>query len=299
MSDRLSDLAFGAGWALVCRLPERVARGLFAAIADLIWLRRGPSVRRYEANLRPVVDPGTDDAAVRALSRAGLRSYLRYWCEAFRLPATDAETLVARIVIIGEENLRTAIAERRGVVCALPHMANWDHAGAWLVATGERFTTVAERLRPASLYDRFVAYRERLGMEVLAATDPDVFTTLSSRLREGRVVALVADRDLSARGVEVALGRGRTRMPVGPAALAIRTGAALLPTTLWYDSEQLHVRFHPRVDRPADLHGRSAIAAMTQEVADVFGAAIAAHPQDWHMLQPFWLADLETGGQRA
>jgi len=299
LSERLTDAAFGAGWALVCRLPEGVARTLFTAIADVIWLRRGPSVRRYEATLRPVLAPAVTDTELRTLTRAGLRSYLRYWCEAFRLPATDAETVVARVVTTGEEHLRSALAEGRGVVCSLPHMANWDHAGAWMVATGERFTTVAERLKPATLFDRFVAYREKLGMEVLAAADPDVFAVLSARLREGRVVALVADRDLSARGIEVTMGTGRTRMPVGPAALALRTGAALLPTTLWYEGHRLHVRFHAPQERPAGLHGRDAIAAMTQEIADVFGAAIAAHPQDWHMFQRFWLDEVEAAGRPA
>jgi KDO2-lipid IV(A) lauroyltransferase len=118
-----------------------------------------------------------------------------------------------------------------------------------------------------------------------------VFAILSARLREGRVVALVADRDLSARGVEVTMGTGRTRMPAGPAGLAIRTGAALLPTSLWYDGPNLHLEFHPRVSRPADVHGRAGVAAMTQEMANVFGAAIAAHPHDWHMFQRFWLED--------
>jgi KDO2-lipid IV(A) lauroyltransferase len=274
-----------------------LARALFSAIADLIWLRRGPSVRLFEANLRPVVDADLDEAGMRELTRAGLRSYLRYWCEAFRLPATSAEALVARVVTTGEQHVRTALADGRGVICALPHMANWDHAGAWMVATGEHFTTVAERLKPASLFDRFVAYREKLGMEVLAAADPDVFAVLSVRLREGRLVALVADRDLSARGVEVTMGRGRTRMPVGPAALAIRTGAALLPTTLWYEGQVLHVEFHERVERPDQLHGRAAIAVMTQDVADVFGPAIEAHPQDWHMFQRFWLDDVPAAAE--
>lgn len=288
---------FGAGWALVCRLPEGVARALFRSIADVIWLRRGPSVRRYEQTLRPVLDPTVSEAEVRALTKVGLRSYLRYWCEAFRLPATDAETIVTRVVTTGEEHLRDAVAEGRGVVCPLPHMANWDHAGAWLVATGGRLTTVAERLKPATLFDRFVAYREKLGMEVLAAADPDVFSVLSVRLREGRVIALVADRDLSARGIEVRLGAGRTRMPIGPAALAMRTGAALVPASLWYDGPKLHIRFHARVEQPAELHGREAIAAMTQAMADVFGSAISAHPQDWHMFQPFWLDQLVTTGR--
>ncbi len=276
-------------------MPERLARGLFTVIADAIWLRRGPSVRRYEGTLRPVLDPDIGEHELRVLTRAGLRSYLRYWCEAFRLPSTDAATVVARVVTTGEEHLRDAVAAGRGVVCPLPHMANWDHAGAWLVATGERFTTVAERLKPASLFDRFVAYRIKLGMEVLAAADPDVFAVLSTRLREGRVVALVADRDLSTRGIEVSMGSGRTRMPVGPAALAIRTGARLVPATLSYEGRRLHIEFHRPIERPAGLHGRDAISAMTQEMADIFGTAIEAHPQDWHMFQRFWLEPAQHG----
>lgn len=289
--ERLSDLAFGAGWKIVCRLPEPVARGLFRLIAEIIWRRRGPAVERLEANIRPVLARPVSDDELRALSRAGLASYLRYWCEAFRLPSTSAASIERRVVTVDQRHLDEAIAAGKGVVCALPHMANWDHAGAWLVGRGHALTTVAERLKPAALFDRFVAYREGLGMEVLAAADPDVFAVLSSRLRTGRVVALVADRDLSARGVEVTLGTGRARMPVGPAALALRTGAPLVPATLWYDGPRLVVRFHEPVPRPEGLHGMAAVGAMTQQLADAFGEGIAAHPEDWHMLQRFWLDD--------
>lgn len=288
----MTAAAYRAGWAIVRWLPERLAYAAFRVIADVMWRRRGSSVGRYEANVRPLLAPMVTDGQLRALSRAAMRSYLRYWCEAFRLNATDRSTLVARVVVTDEQHLREPLAAGRGVICALPHMANWDHAGAWAVGTGVAFTTVAERLRPAALFDAFVAYRESLGMEVLAADDPAVFGTLATRLREGRMVALVADRDMTVRGVEVSFGEGRTRMPAGPAALALRTGADLVPVSLWYDGPNLRLQFHPPVIRPDGLHGAAAVGAMTQQVADVFAAGVAAHPQDWHMLQRVFVADL-------
>ncbi len=286
---RATSLAYRLGWSVVRRLPERTAYAAFRVAADVVWRRRGRSVQRYETNVRPLLAQPVDEEALRTLSRAGMRSYLRYWCEAFRLDATDRTTLVERITVVDEHHLRDPLAAGQGVICALPHMANWDHAGAWAVHTGISFTTVAERLEPASLFDAFVAYRESLGMEVLAADDPAVFGKLAGRLREGRMVALVADRDMTARGVEVAFANGRTRMPAGPAALALRTGVPLVPVSLWYDGPKLALQFHEPVQRRADLHGGAAVAAMTQQVADVFAAGVARHLQDWHMLQRFWL----------
>ena len=280
---------YRAGWAVICRLPERLAYAMFRLAADVMWRRRGASVERYELNVQPMLDGPLSVERLRALSRAAMRSYLRYWCEAFRLNATDRTTLVARVIVHGDKHLRDPLAAGRGVICALPHMANWDHAGAWAVNTGVPFTTVAERLRPASLFDAFVAYRESIGMEVVAADDRDAFATLSTRLREGRMVALVADRDMTARGIDVTLGGGRTRMPAGPAALALRTGADLVPVSLWYDGPRMRLTFHPPVVRPPGLHGVAAVTDMTQQVADVFTAGIRAHPEDWHMLQRFWL----------
>ena len=129
-----------------------------------------------------------------------------------------------------------ALEQGRGVVAALPHSGNWDIAGLWFVQTqarlgrSARITTVVERLRPESLYRRFVAYREGLGFEVLAAGDgPVVYRTLMQRLREGGLVCLVADRDLSATGLEVSFFGEPAKLPSGPARLAARTGALLLP----------------------------------------------------------------------
>ena len=301
MRDGIVLLGYTGGWSAIRHLPEPAAYALFRRIADAAWRRRGPNVRRLEANLARAIGT-SDEARLREVSRAGMRSYLRYWCEAFRLPDWDRSRLVDRIRIVGESNLRDPLAVGRGVVAALPHMGNWDHGGAWACVTGAPVTTVAERLRPERLFERFVAYRESLGMEILPLTGGtnDVFATLADRLRQGRLVPLVADRDLSRRGIEVRLFGEATRMPAGPALLAMRTGAALVPVTLWYEGTEpdhrLVVWFHEEVPPPAGVRGAERVVHMTQAVADQFSAGIAEHPEDWHMLQRLFLADLPAGG---
>lgn len=303
MKDRLVFWAYALGWALVRRVPESWARRVFFWIADLAWRRRGRSVVRLEANLRRVVGPQAPETRLRALSRAGMRSYARYWLEVFRLPVMSPERIRSRMRISGYERLRAALDAGRGVVLALPHMGNWDHAGAWLVLSGVPFTTVAERLKPERLFDRFVAFREGLGMEVLPLTGGDgrVFDTLAQRLRQvdeagrGRPVCLLADRDLTANGIEVEFFGEMARMPAGPAALAAQTGAALMPVSLWYEGECWGGRVHEEIPVPEEGTRADKIAAMTQAVARVFEAAIAEHPQDWHMLQRVFVADLDPG----
>ncbi|MFV2119013.1 phosphatidylinositol mannoside acyltransferase [Streptomyces sp. Act-28] len=295
--ERLADALYGLGWATVKRLPEPVAEGLGRRIADTAWKRRGQGVLRLEANLARVV-PDASPERLAELSKAGMRSYMRYWMESFRLPSWSTER-VARSVDIKDIHLVTdGLAAGRGVVLALPHLANWDLAGVWATRVlGVPFTTVAERLRPESLYDRFVAYRESLGMEVLPHTGGSAFGALARRLRSGGLVCLVADRDLSSSGVEVDFFGARARMPAGPALLAQHTGALLLSATLWYDdTATMRGRVHPPGDVPESGTRAERTASMTQALADVFAAGIADHPEDWHMLQRLWLADLEPEG---
>lgn len=291
MRHRFTGWAYLAGWSVLCRLPEAMTRGLFRLAADIAWRRNGRGSRRLAANLRRVVGPDLPEAQLRRLVRAGLRSYARYWLEAFRLPVTPAERIVSGARTVNQEGLERAYADGRGVIVALPHTGNWDHAGAWAVLVGMPFTTVAERLEPAVLFDHFVAYRESLGMEVLPLTGGQrpPFEVLAERLRAGRLVCLLGDRDLSQRGIEVNFFGGRTRMPAGPALLALRTGAALLPTSLWYHGRDWGIRIHDPIEVPATGSVTARVAAMTQRLADAFAEGIAAHPQDWHMLQPVWL----------
>jgi KDO2-lipid IV(A) lauroyltransferase len=290
----LTDTAFGLGWAAVRRLPEPVAYRLFQQIADGMWRRQRGGVGQLRANLRRVVGDAVDEPTLDKLTRDGMRSYLRYWCEAFRLPTWSTDDLVQRTVGHDEELLRDAAASGDGLVAVLPHMGNWDQAGAWIAATGVPFTTVAERLRPESLFDRFVAYRESLGMEVLPLTGGDSpFLTLRRRLGEGRMICLLGDRDLTANGAEVSFFGLPARMPAGPAALALTAGSPLMPVSLWYEGPVMHIRMHPYVQPPSSGTRNEKIAAMTQGVADVFATAIAQHPSDWHMLQRLWVSDLD------
>ncbi|MFF7546704.1 phosphatidylinositol mannoside acyltransferase [Streptomyces canus] len=292
--ERLTDSLYGLGWGVVKKLPEPVAVRLGRSIADLAWKQRGKGVLRLESNYARVV-PDASPERLAQLSRAGMRSYLRYWMESFRLPAWSKERIKGGFDPKDLHYLTEGLAAGKGVILALPHMANWDLAGAWVTTKLETpFTTVAERLKPETLYDRFVAYREGLGMEVLPHSGGTAFGTLARRLRDGGLVCLVAERDLSSSGVEVRFFGEATRIPAGPALLAQQTGALLLPVTLWYDdSPVMRGRVHPPVEVPGTGTRAEKTSVMAQALADAFATGIADHPEDWHMLQRLWLKDLE------
>jgi phosphatidylinositol dimannoside acyltransferase len=294
--ERMSATAYFAAWGLVRWVPEPVARRAFVNVADRIWRKRGRGVRQLETNLRRVVGTDVTSDELRSLTRDSMRSYLRYWMEVFRLPAFGKDRITERFLLRDAEILWEASKAGHGVIVALPHSGNWDHAGAWLVLNGYPFTTVAQPLRPKELFDRFVAFREGLGMEVLAFGAPGVYEQLCDRLRTGGTVCLIADRDLSVTGVEVDFFGEPARMPAGPAALAIDTGAALLPVTLWYEDDCSVGRIHPQVPVPARGNRREKMIAMTQHLARAFEETIAAHPEDWHMLQRIWTADFSRDG---
>nr|WP_062339820.1 phosphatidylinositol mannoside acyltransferase [Herbidospora sakaeratensis] len=296
LTDRIVASAYMVGWAIVRHVPEKAAAVVFRAIADVMWRRRGKSVRRLESNLARVT--GGDEASLRALSKQGLRSYMRYWMEVFRLPSMDPQQIHARTHSHGENLIFDTVASGRGVVIALPHMGNWDAAGIWLVQSGHPFTTVMERLKPEILFERFVAFRTAIGMEVLPLTakgggTAHAFGTLAQRTRAGGVVCLPADRDLTESGVEVDFFGARTRMAAGPALLALQTGAALLPVIVYFDGADWGLDVHPEVPVPDEGTRQEKAAALTQGMAAAFEKGIAEHPDDWHMLQRLWLDDLE------
>jgi phosphatidylinositol dimannoside acyltransferase len=299
MAERLVVAAYSIGWRLVRLLPARSAYLIFSILAQFSWLRQGSGVRRLEANLGRVV-PDASAMKLKSLSRKAMHSYLRYYCDAFRLPDWSPEYILATCRAEHDEPVRQALADGRGVVMALSHSGNWDHAGAWSTLALARVTTVAERLRPEELFRRFVEFRQQLGMEVLPLTGGgDVFGTLVRRLRKGGFVPLLADRDLTATGVPVTLFGEQARMATGPASLALVTGAALFPVSIHYERLPASaparwgtvVHFHPEVTVPQDVDHAQQIAVMTQACADALAEGIAAHPEDWHMLQRVFVED--------
>jgi KDO2-lipid IV(A) lauroyltransferase len=250
-----------------------------------------------EGNLRRVIGSGAPAGQLRGLSRQVMRSYARYWLEVFRLPVMPVGRLAGGMHVTGDiRAVFDHLAAGRGVILALPHMGNYDAAGAWLIAEGAgSVTVVAERVKPESVYDRFVAFREGLGMEVLPASGAasSAFSILAERLRAGKLAGLVCDRDVTGRGMEVEFFGEKARMMGGAAALAVQTGAALMPVILWFEGEGWGAYIHEEIPVPAEGGGEQKAAAMMQEVARLFEAGIRAHPQDWHMLQRVFTADLD------
>jgi phosphatidylinositol dimannoside acyltransferase len=301
LSERLTGVAYQLGWKLICRIPESWARWIFAEVAGIAWRRQGPKVQVLEANLRRVLSwkYGTtevDGKELRALSGAALQSYARYWLEVFRLQVTPVERLVTGMHINaeGEAEMFANLKAGRGVVIALPHMGNFEQAGAWVVQRGAgTFVTIQERLRPESVYESFVRLRQSLGFEVLPLTGgASPFATVAARLRAGGLACIVSDRDLKETGVEVEMFGQKARI-AATAVYAVHTGAALMPTATWFDGDDWGAHIYPEIPVPDSGTRAEKVAAMSQQLARRFEEAIAEHPQDWHMLQRVFTADLD------
>ncbi|WP_395729444.1 phosphatidylinositol mannoside acyltransferase [Nakamurella sp.] len=295
--DRLTDLGFAAGWSVVRGMPEWAADRAFRIAADVAYRRRGPAVVQLARNLRRVLGPRATPETLAPTVRDGMRSYARYWRETFRLPAMDLDAVAASVAAttFGGEHIARAQREGRGIVLTVPHAGNWDIAALWVTRNFGPLTTVVERLKPETLYDKFVAYRESLGMEILPLTGgvPPA-QILRERLTAGGIIALVGDRDLSANGIPVSFFGEPARFPAGPAMLAALTDSYLCPTDLSFRAGGWVQHIHP----PLSLAGvrlAEQVRSGAQQIADTFERGIAAHPADWHMLQPFWPADFPPG----
>ncbi|MEO8557069.1 MAG: phosphatidylinositol mannoside acyltransferase [Actinomycetota bacterium] len=299
LTERASLAGYRAGWSLTRRLPDRLAYRSFDLLADAVWRRGGKGVERMRSNygiVRPELSPDELDALV----RAGMRSYLRYWCDSFRLPDRSIDELIDGVRVVGDTPVRAKLKSGRSAIMFLGHMGNWDFGGAWSTTQLAPVTTVAERLKPEELFDEFLAFREQLGMRIIPLTGGgDVFRELTKACRSGALVALLADRDLTKGGIEVDFCGQRARMAVGPAALAVNTGAALHPCMVHYEPHprgrgwRTVVTFHDAVPVPAEGTSRDKVRALTQACADVLSEAVREHTEDWHMMQRVFTKDLD------
>jgi KDO2-lipid IV(A) lauroyltransferase len=298
LTDRLTAAGFGAGWSLEKTRPEPVADRIFRQAADTAFRRRGPSVIQLAKNLHRVLGEQSTPESLSAVVAAGMRSYARYWKETFRLPAMDHDEVFAQIeaTVIGAEHIDRAVAEGRGIMLPVTHSGNWDVAGLWVTRRWGTMSTVVERLKPESLYEKFVAYRESLGMEILPLTGGvSPSQVLKERLRAGGIVPLVGDRDLSASGVPVSFFGETAKMPPGPAMLAALTDSYLCPTNLSFTDRGWGIHIHPPLTLPGTRLAEQ-VRGGTQSIARIFEQGIGDHPADWHMLQPLWSADLAARG---
>lgn len=291
LTARLTDAGFAAGWGAVKLLPGPVASRAFDSAGRWAAGRGGRGVRQLRANLRVATGGRLTEEELDALTERAVRSYARYWQEAFRLPVIEPGRIVGNTVTTGQEAVDRLRAEGRPIVFALPHSGNWDAAAVWLVDwLGGPFMTVAERLKPESLYERFVAYRESLGIRVVPLTggprpSGDV---LREWVAGGGTVCLLADRDLGRPGTPVTFFDRPTTMPTGPALLAAQTGAALVPVVTAFTGTGWSVLFCPEVEVSGPGRLRDRVTTAMQAVADAFTAGIARRPEDWHMLGRIW-----------
>jgi KDO2-lipid IV(A) lauroyltransferase len=286
MKDYLVAQAYFAGWSLIRRAPQSVADSLFESIARRMHTRDGKSVKRLRSNLARVKPELSPDELEELLGRA-LSSYMRYWKETFRSPDWSRDQILSTVTVSQEHLLLDPITQKRAVVVALPHAGNWDHAGSYFCHKGARLVTVAEVLKPRALFERFLEYRQGIGMEVLPL-DSKAFSALLNRAQDGKLIALVADRDLSKSGIDVNFFDGVARMPAGPAIVAIRNNAPLVTAFVSYTPNGIHVDLR-EIAIPDIADEELRIKATVQLCADSFAQGIAAHPEDWHMMQRIWV----------
>jgi KDO2-lipid IV(A) lauroyltransferase len=285
VKDNIAAYAYFAGWRIVRWLPERTAYNLAYAAADFLTKRNGKNVSRLRSNLKRV-KPDITSLDLDLLVFTAMRSYMRYWCDTFRFPDWSPERVRGTVTVTNEHLLLDAISAKTGVIVSLPHAGNWDHAGAYFCAKGIPLVTVAERLKPEKLFLKFLQYRQAMGMEVLPL-DGRVLGTLAQRLRQGALVALVADRDLSRTGIDVEFFGGPSRMPAGPALLALKTNAPLITAFVSYTDSGIHIDFKLIILPSAGSEAQK-VSEIVQMTAKHFEEGISEHPEDWHMLQRIW-----------
>ena len=294
LKDSMIAQLYLLGWKIVQVLPEKSAYRLFEKLGKGFYSRNGKAVKRFRSNLQ-VVMPSADSIELEKSVIKGISSYFRYWCDTFRFPGWSNEKISNTVTASNENLLQDPISAGTGVIVALPHSGNWDHAGAYFCVQGIPLVSVAERLKPEKLFQKFLTYRQALGMEILPL-DSNTLPTLSDRLNAGKLIALVADRDFSKNGVEVDFFGKKAKMPIGPALLSLRTGAPLITAQVSYNPKGIQIDFlgplTPRIQGSLEDQAKD----LVQQCADNFAIGISKKPEDWHMLQRIWIEPEVSNG---
>jgi lauroyl/myristoyl acyltransferase len=239
------------------------------------------------------VDPSLSGMALRRAVQDAFDSYTRYYIESFRLPTLSTRAVARGFRTDGyDPHILQGLERGKGVILALPHLGGWEWAGRWMTDQGHKLTVVVEALEPPELFEWFVDLRQKLGMTVVPL-GPEAGSTVLKALRDNEVVCLLCDRDIGGGGVDVEFFGERTTLPPGPVTLALRTGAALLPTAVYFtrrtDGHYAIVRPPLSMERQGGL--RDDVARITQELARELEALIRRAPEQWHLFQPNWPSD--------
>jgi lauroyl/myristoyl acyltransferase len=295
-SQHLHYLTYKSLARVIMAIPAPLVPGV-GTVAGLtmseVWRRRRPVVR---ANLRRVVGPSVSESKLDRLVVEAFDYYAQYWLESARMSSLTPAQILKRFRCDGYDRVSEEMAKHRGVILALPHLGLWELGGVWLTLKGTPMTTVVEPLEPPELFEWFKAQREDLGLTI-HTLGREAAGKLSSALRAGRLVGLVADRDLVGDGVEVEFFGEKTSLPGGAALLALRTGAPLFPSVV-YQEPRGHgygvIRPPMEIERTGSL--RNDVQRVTQQLAHEFEELIRVEPAQWHMFQPNWPADKEKYG---
>ena len=274
---------------LAMSLPERLGGRLFSAFGGLAYRTMDGVRATVAANQARVLGLDLADERVLLSTREAFDLYARYWYDTFRIRALPRETVNARTEMVDVHHIEEALEKGCGCICALPHMGNWDLAGHYLAANGYPLASVAEELKPPRLSELFLRHREELGIRIIPLTKHGhVGQQLKQLLAENWIVALVADRDLTGRGIEVEMFGSVRRIPAGPALLSLTSGAPVLvcPVYTLPHGWQVQIGSPLELERTGDT--RADVTALSRAMAAEFERAIAAKPADWHMFQPGW-----------
>jgi KDO2-lipid IV(A) lauroyltransferase len=274
-------------WKVIGVLPEKSAYKLANLVSDQIFIKNGKGIKRLRSNYKQVM-PNISERELEELTKNGMRSYLRYWFDTFRLNKWSKSRIIETTFVVRENLLRDPIETKEGCIIALPHAGNWDHAAAYFCSTGIPITAVVEKLKPEAIFKKFLAYRQSIGIEAISHKEKTI-PILMERLNQGKLVALVADRDMSRNGIEVNFLGGRAKMPAGPAILAIKTGSPLVTAYIRYLNNGIELTFDETIKLPVAGTEEEQIKIVTQSMADNFAKRIKDSPVDWHMLQRIWV----------
>jgi KDO2-lipid IV(A) lauroyltransferase len=274
-------------WKVIGVLPEKSAYKLANLVSDQIFKKNGKGVKRLRSNYKRVM-PNISERELEDLTKDGMRSYLRYWFDTFRLNKWSKSRIIETTFVVRENLLRDPIETKEGCIIALPHAGNWDHAAAYFCSTGIPLTAVVEKLKPEAIFKKFLAYRQSIGIEAISHKDKTI-PILMERLNQGKLIALVADRDMSRNGIEVNFLGGIAKMPAGPAILAIKTGSPLVTAYIRYLDKGIEITFDETIKLPVAGGEDEQIKIVTQSMADNFAKRIKDSPVDWHMLQRIWV----------